>query len=323
MKQHRTQAIGLLFGMALLTGQAHAEPINVVTSIKPLELLVRAVATEDTNVTTLVPSGSSPHTYHMRPSERRAMEEADLIFWVGPELETFLTRILGGHDFEHRTHALAPPNPDEAAPQDDHDEAHLHHDEPEKHAEHGQHKEKGGHGGHNHGDGEDPHVWLDPAIALQMAETIHDRLVEQPEADKSQLTRNLDAFRQSLNTREAAIREQLMAAEGISLFTYHDAFGRFAEHYGLSIAGVLTPNPDRSPGARHVAEVQTQLKGSNQPCLLSEPQFDREWWRAISEGVEVKRSTWDPLASEITADAEGYLNFQQQLADAVVACLPE
>lgn len=301
MKHYRKRASGLVFGLALLSGLAHAEPINVVTSIKPLELLVLAVATDDTTVTTLVPPGSSPHTYHMRPSERRAMDEADLIFWVGPGMETFLTRILGGQDFEHRTHALASSGSAEAPHQDEHDN----------------------HGEHDHGDGEDPHIWLDPALALQMAETIHDRLADQLGADKSQLKQNLDAFRQSMSTRETAIRTQLKAAKGVTLFTYHDAFGRFAEHYGLTIAGVLTPSPERTPGARHVAEVQNKLKSSNQPCLLSEPQFDRQWWRAISEGVDVKLSTWDPLASDITADAEGYVKYQQQLADAVMACLPQ
>ncbi|WP_152206977.1 zinc ABC transporter substrate-binding protein [Marinobacter changyiensis] len=317
MKYHRIRATSLFLGLALLTGLSHAEPINVVTSIKPLELLVRAVATEGTNVTTLVPAGSSPHTYHMRPSERRAMDEADLIFWVGPDMETFLTRILGGEDFEHRTHALsalAPsattevPHPNEHEGKDD-----AHQEEQDT---------DGDHDGHEHGDGEDPHIWLDPALAMQMAATIHDRLAEQPGADKSQLKQNLDAFRQALGTREDAIRQQLKAAEGISLFTYHDAFGRFAAHYGLAIAGVLTPSPERSPGARHVAEVQNTLKASSQPCLLIEPQFDRDWWRAITEGVEARLSTWDPLASDITADADGYLNFQQQLADAVMACLP-
>lgn len=310
MRHRRHLFISLIAAVALFSEGTYAGSVKVVTSIKPLELLVRAVATEAVEVMTLVPAGSSPHTYQMRPSERRALAEAQLVFWVGPAMETFLARILNGEDFKHRTYALAPTGT--VGPDIDRSE----HDEDN-------HKQHDNSGHHQHGDGEDPHVWLDPGLALTMTETIQDRLAEQPGIDRDQLRRNLDVFRQRLKDTEQSIRTQLKAAQGLSLFTYHNAFSRFAEHYGLTIAGVLTPSPERTPGARHIAEIQSQLKGVSHPCLLSEPQFTRQWWQSITEGVNVTVSTWDPLASNITSDAEGYLRHQQQLADAVLACLPE
>ena len=85
---------------------------------------------------------------------------------------------------------------------------------------------------------------------------------------------------------------------------------------------MLTLNPELSPGARHIAEVQNRLQQANQPCLLTEPQFNRQWWRSITEGLDITFSTWDPLATDIESNADGYINFQNSIADAVANCLP-
>lgn len=304
---------------ALSPVSAQADSPRVVTSIKPLELLTRAVATDDTEVTTLVPAGASPHTYQMRPSQRRALESADRIFWVGPDMETFLVRLLSSSEFEDRQVALMA-DEHEATGQPEPGDKHDGHEE----TEHDDHGEESGHQDeHGHGDGKDPHTWLDPELALDMAHTIRDQLAQLPGTDIATLDTNLSRFEQQLEATEQDIRQRLQAAQGISLFTYHDAFRRFAEHYDLTIAGVLTLNPERSPGARHMAELRDQLKNSPSPCLLTEPQFNRQWWQSITEGVDIRLSTWDPLASDIEASASGYLQFQQAMADAVLACLPE
>ena len=112
-------------------------------------------------------------------------------------------------------------------------------------------------------------------------------------------------------------------AREIDIFAYHSALVRFTEHYELELAGVLTLNPELSPGARHVAEVQDKLRAATHPCLLTEPQFNRQWWRSITEGLNVTFSTWDPLAMDIPATETGYLDFQQSIADAILQCLPE
>lgn len=346
-----TFARATLYGLLglIAVSAAHAQPesqgeLHIVTSLKPIELLARAIAPEDTRVTTLVPGGSSPHTYQMRPSERKALEQADVIFWVGPEMETFLDRILAGDDFSDRAVSLA--GADTAAETSKaqanghrghgHQESHgskarQEHDDSADHIDHtdaGLTEEPSHSSGphdHDHGDGEDPHIWLDPALAAGMAERIHQRLSAMNMVEQATLDQNLDRFRKELAQAEQTIRDRLNtpAVMDISIFTYHDAFGRFAEHYGLSIAGVLTASPERTPGAKHLAEVQGKLADAKQPCLLTEPQFNRKWWRSITENIEIEMSTWDPLASDISADAGGYVDFQFALADAVLSCLPE
>lgn len=298
--------LALPVSLAAALASAPAFATNVVASIKPVELLVRAVAGDGVNVSTLVPPGASPHSYNMKPSERRALEQADVIFWVGPEIETFLSRMLNGADFRDRTVAFMP-GEGVAEPMEDDDHHHDH--------DHGH--------GHDHSGGEDPHIWLDPVLALEMAKDIRDALADIDGADVEALDTNLARFERDLKSTEQAIIADLAPARDIDLFTYHDAFSRYAGHYSLKLAGVLTLNPELSPGARHIAEVQERLQNATKPCLLTEPQFDRQWWRSITQGIDVTFTTWDPLATDIPAGPDGYIQFQRSVADAVLTCLPE
>lgn len=331
----------LALGLATSVIAAPANAAEIVTSVKPLALLVKAVAGDSAEVTTLVPPGSNPHNYSMKPSQRRTLDRADAIFWVGPELETFLARLLTGPEFEARAvafmavektandhdhaHESHEDHHDghEEHHEDHHDEAHHHEEATDHHgdaaADHDGHQDHG----HNHGDGEDPHIWVDPDMALEMAHTIRERLETVEGLDQQQLDANLASFQQQLTATERTIQEQLEAVSGISLFAYHSAFNHFAEHYGLNLEGLLTLNPELSPGARHIAEVQEQLRQANQPCLLTEPQFNRQWWHSITEDMDVTFSTWDALATDIEPSREGYIQFQQSIANAVMQCLPE
>jgi zinc transport system substrate-binding protein len=306
MPQKITRLAIALSALAITTPAAAT---NVVASIKPVELLVKAVAGDSVEVSTLVPPGSSPHNYSMKPSQRRALEQADVIFWVGPEMETFLNRLLGGKEFAGRAVAFLESEGGES----EHDE---HHDE------HGHDHESDAHH-HDHGDGEDPHIWVDPILALDMAKDIRNALAELEGANPEQLNANLERFQTELLNKEQSIRASFAGLDNVSLFAYHDAFTRYAKHYGLTLEGVLTLNPELSPGARHIADVQAKLEAANQPCLLTEPQFNRQWWRSITEGLNVTFSTWDPLATNIESTPSGYIEFQQSVADAVLKCLPE
>lgn len=302
MPQHRliTRYLAATFLMLLVSG--HSSATSLVTSIKPVELLVRAIATDNMQVQSLVPAGSSPHTYQLRPSDRRSLANAAAIFWIGPDMETFLTSIFASTELAARSHTLEPDDGQE------HSQAPTASD-----ADHAHDLENG----HN------PHIWLDPEQARAMVRRIHQVLITLPGTDRQQLDRNLANFEARLTAQETSLMQTLKPARPLSLFTYHNAFKLYADYYGLTIRGVLSPSPDRTPGARQLADIQQRLRAAVHPCVLVEPQFNRQHWAAISEGLTLQRSTWDPLATDVAANRDGYLAFQQSLADAVLACLPE
>ena len=86
--------LALLCGLALLPSAAMAAGPTVVTTVKPLQLIAAAVLDGIAVPEVLLPPAASPHNYALRPSDRRLLATADRIYWVGPDLERFLQRLL-------------------------------------------------------------------------------------------------------------------------------------------------------------------------------------------------------------------------------------
>lgn len=307
-------AVPLFAILANPPAQADEKP-RVVASIQPLALLVSEVAGDAVELTTLVESGQSPHSFQLRPSGRRSLAEADLIIWAGPSLELFLQKLMSQEALRNKALALGQnPDGDEVASPDEHD-----HGAAAELSEH-THGEPGGHG-HAHGEGsENPHIWLDPAFALSMAQSIAATLKQSTGIDKAQVDRNLEAFESRLGKVDRKIRQRFANARPASIFTYHEAFSGFAGHYGLDIAGSLTFSPEAQPGAQRLSRVLERLRSAESPCILTEPQFDRQWWRSVTDGIDVTISSWDPLATDIAAAPGGYTQFLEGLADAALRC---
>ena len=90
----RTLTASAALGFAMLplsSAQSLAEP-QVVASIKPVHSLVAAVMEGVGTPDLIVGGAASPHAYALKPSQAKSLEEADLIFWIGPELESFLEK---------------------------------------------------------------------------------------------------------------------------------------------------------------------------------------------------------------------------------------
>ena len=79
----------------LIVSPAQAE-VRVLTSIKPLQLIAAAVQDGVGTPEVLLPPGATPHNYALRPSDVRRVQEVELLYWIGPDMETFLPRVLQG-----------------------------------------------------------------------------------------------------------------------------------------------------------------------------------------------------------------------------------
>lgn len=287
----------LILILGLTGAPAWAQRPLIATSIHPLALIVKEIGGDEAEVQSLVPADVSPHHYSMRPSERRRLAEADRIYWLGPELEPFMQGIMSDQALSQKAHALA------QAPQ----------------------SSSGGsdHEGHRHGTGMDPHIWLAPDQALAMAKRVRESLAGMKDLDQGRITRNHEQFRQRLADTESRIEKRLDSLARVSLFTYHDAFHYFADHFGLTIAATLTNNPERSPSARHIAGLQQALEEARVPCIMTETQLGGDWWRGLDVPQSLNVSRWDPLGGEIHITVGGYTAFLESLADAVSRCRPD
>lgn len=308
----------------LLCSQARA--LDVLTTIKPLQLLASAVTDGVSEPELLLAPGTSPHDYALRPSDLRRLNQADLVVWIGPELEGFLAPLLSNK--ENSVALLALIEPEEHAHHGDHDQDDHHHESHDNHDDHrDEHHTDKIHIGnqdddhdHDHGD-KDPHIWLDPHHGERIATLLAQRLSLLDPANAERYQRNLAAFRAGLRETDSAVAERLAPARDKGYFVFHDAYGYWEDHYRLPARGYFTVNPERAPGAQTVGRIHQALREAQAECVFAEPQFRPAVVEAVVRNTQARIGILDPLATNIEVGPQGYFAFMRQMAEAMAGCL--
>lgn len=324
------------FALLLNAATAHAETPEVVTSIKPLHSLVAGVMQGVGEPHLLVGGGESPHTYSMRPSDAEALSNADVIFWVGEELETFLERPIANLGADARAVALlhAPgmtllefPEDGDEAHTDDHADGEDEHagDHPDDHEEAADdhhddhHDDEPGEHAHHHA-GTDPHVWLDPANARAMVAEIVAVLADVDAKNADIYRRNGADLTARLEQLEADTTETLKPYRDIPYFTFHEAFRYFGSRFGLDSQGAISLSPDRQPGAQRLREIRAEIGRYDRACIFAEPQFPPKLVDVIVEGTPARTGTLDPLGAALAPGPDLYLDLIRSNRDAFANC---
>jgi zinc transport system substrate-binding protein len=303
----------LLSALVLPLLAAPVQALQVVASVKPLQLLSAALLDGIAEPQLLVPADASVHNYALKPSDVRRLATADLVIWVGPELELFLAKALNNTDAQV-LQLMAPA----AVHADEHD-GHEAHDEQDEHDEHDGADDAEPESAHRHA--VDAHLWLDPDLMLAAAQRLQALLSDIAPEHRQALADNYARFAAALQARDQALRQQLAPLADRGFFVFHDAYGYFVSHYGLKQLGYFTVDPARPPGARHLSEIRQQLKAREAVCVFSEPQFRSNVVRSVAAGTEVRHGELDPLARNITPGPDAYLQYLDALAGEFERCL--
>ncbi|MEX6667372.1 zinc ABC transporter substrate-binding protein ZnuA [Pseudomonas sp. W2-17] len=279
--------------------------VRVLTSIKPLQLIAAAVQDGVAVPEVLLPPGASPHNYALRPSDVRRVQEADLLYWIGPDMETFLPRVLSG-----RSKASVPV---ESLPS-----MHLRHFTAS--AEH--HDDDEDEHDHDHRPGSvDAHLWLSSVNARVIAAKMAADLSQADPANAARYESNVKAFSARLDALDAKIKQRVAGISGKQYFVFHEAFDYFEEAYGLKHAGVFAVSSEVQPGAQHVAAMRARLTEFGKTCVFSEPPLRPRLADTLSAGLPVKLAELDGLGGYTPATAQGYEQLLSKLADDLAGCL--
>lgn len=294
----------LLFFMA---GPAAAEP-RIVTSFPLLQSFAAAVAGSVPE--SLVKGGGSPHTYTLRPSDARALEQADLVIWIGPGYEGFLERPVAALAGRARvlTLAQAPGVTTRQARSGGVWDAHDH-----------------GHG-HSHSHGKrgaeiDGHMFLDPINAQAFARAIGATLAEIDPPNAARYAANAAALDAQLAALDAELGAKLRPLAGRPFIVFHDSLQYLEARYGLTPAGSITVSPERRPSAQRLQRLRDRIARANAICVFAEPQFDAALVRTVVEGTRARTGTLDYVGAEMTPGAELYFNVMRGLAKDLASCL--
>jgi zinc transport system substrate-binding protein len=281
---------------------------RVVASIAPLHSLVAAVMADAGTPGLLLRGGASPHTFSLRPSDARMLNDADILFWIGPTLEMPLARILPNLGLSRSISMLDAPGLTVLP------NRHLHTAEP-----HDQNSHRANTGTHV-GPGVDPHIWLSPENAAVMVDEITRRLVELDPAQAELYRSNAARLRQRLRMLDEELGARFSGVRG-NFAVYHDAYQYLEHNYSLSPVAVITTHPERSPGAASLRELRATLVKRKVDCIFSEPQFQPRLLAMLSEGLPVRHAVLDPLGAEIPPGPQAYPQMMRSLADTLTGCI--
>lgn len=297
----------VLWGAAVLPAQA-----AVVASIKPLGFIASAIADGVTPTEVLLPDGASEHDYSLRPSDVKRLQGADLVVWVGPEMEAFMQKSVSQLPQQKQVTLSTLDGVKPLLMKGGDDEDHEHDDH--------NHSAKNSDADHHHGE-YNMHIWLSPEIARLSAVAIHDKLVELIPGNKAKLDANLQRFESALASTDKQVGTVLAPLQGKGYFVFHDAYGYFEKHYGLTPLGHFTVNPEIQPGAQRLHEIRTQLVEHKAVCVFAEPQFRPAVINAVARGTSVRSGTLDPLGIGVAPGKDSYMQFLTGLANQYASCL--
>jgi zinc transport system substrate-binding protein len=305
---------------------ATAEPLKVAVTIAPVHSLTAAVMDGLGAPTLLVRAGSSEHSYSMRPSDARKLNEAQIVIRVSDQLETFLNKPIAALSKQATIVTLAdtpgltllPPREGGTF------EAHAH--QHESHA-HGEDKGKHDHDADTHDeDGHeeaevDPHFWLDTANAALIADRIATALGQARPEEAAAYKANAEKLKERLGALDTELKGQLSGVGSASFIVFHDAYQYFEARYGIKAAGSITVSPERQPGAARLKAIRAKIAEASSACVFSEPQFEPKLVARLVEGTKAKTGTLDGLGASLPEGADLYFAMMRRLATSLKGCL--
>jgi ABC-type Zn uptake system ZnuABC Zn-binding protein ZnuA len=267
MKRHIIVIVFFLAVSCIVASSAFARPLRVVASIFPVGDMVKEVGGDRVTVQVLLPPGASPHVFEPTPGMAREVSQAGLFFEIGAGLDFWAEKLVKGVKPNIRVVVLS--NGMKLL------------------------KEEGEHG-HEHGAG-NPHVWLDPVLAMEMVKKIQKVLAEtDPPGAEIYRKRGAD-YIAKLKILDAEIRKTIATFTIKSFISFHPAWDYFAIRYGLTDAGVIEESPGEEPAPRKLESIVKAIRHYHIRAVFAEPQLNPKVADMIAHEAGVKVVMLDPI----------------------------
>lgn len=260
---------------------------NLLVSIHPMALLIKS-AWPELNVSSLVNANQSPHDFVLKPSDISRIKAVDAVVWLGTDFEPYLKNVI---------RAMPQVDVSQVINKDDHS---GHQDK---------HQDK--HQDERHDHGHDPHLWLSPDRIKPILGLVQQAL---------SLTTPVE-FLASFDAWLIKAQQQLGERQQVGFVSFHGAYEEWIEAFNLNQLAVVTSNPEKPVGTRHIVEVREILASGKASCLFVEPQFQSRIVAKLHKGLDIKVINIDPMASTHAISDAGFLRFYEELLSNFTQCL--
>ncbi len=284
--------------------------IKVVASIKPIHSLASYLMNGVAKPDLIVDGYASPHGFAMKPSHAKMLQNADLIFWVGEDVENFLEKPLGSIAKKAekielmQIKGLQVLKFRERNIFDDHDD-------------HGKKEDHDDHERHAHGEF-DPHIWLDPINAKVILNEMVEHLIENDPKNEAKYKSNLDEALKDIDKLTIDVMTEL--SNSVSSIVFHDAYQYFEKRFNVNILGAFTVNTDVMPGAEQLAEIREIIEHDKVACVFSEPQFNPDIIKAVAKDMNIKTGVIDPLGATLNPGKDLYFSLIKNMSASFKGC---
>lgn len=275
-------ALLLILSLFVNPLQAADSHPRIVATIKPLQLLAMAIVGDTQGVEVLLDPRMSPHDYQLRPSDRSKLDRADIVFWIGPDMEVFMVPVLASLGERIKIVSLQ--------------------------------RETAAVG--------DPHLWMDPLLTAEMGHKIADALGKLAPTHSDVWHANAVRLEGLLIAEDKRLREQIAGlGQPRGYLVAHDAYERFESRYGLRHRAALTDNADLPPSAQHIARIEAALNAGEISCVMREPAAQPKVLQMLLKNRSVRTEVIDAMALDIPLSNRGIVDFYQQLGASMESCL--
>ena len=314
--------LSLSLTATLMGGTAFAEVPRVAVDITPVHSLVARVMDGVGTPDLIIQSGASPHEYSLRPSEASALQEANVFFWIGPDLTPWLTEAIetlaphaaittlleteGTIELKFREGALF-----EAHDHDDHAEEEGHDD----HDDHAKEEGLDDHGAY------DPHAWLSPQNAANWLIVIAGQLSAADPENAGAYFANAAAGRAEIDALMTQVNATLDPVRGGRFVVFHDAYQYFESDFDFPASGAISIGDASDPSPVRIAEIQKRIADEGISCVLAEPQFNAGLVTTVLGGSDANTGVIDPLGSDLEPGATLYPQLINNMATGLAGCL--
>ena len=313
-----TIILSILSFLTLFTS-ANAD-IKVVASIKPIHSLASYLMDGIAKPNLIVDGYASPHGFALKPSHAKMLQNADIVFWVGEDLENFLEKPLSSIAKKAEkielleVKGLVKLKFRERNIFDDHED---HDDHAKKEDGHDDHDDHDGHEGHNHGEF-DPHIWLDPINAKVILFEMSKHLIENDPSNETAYRANLSKAYKEIDKLTKDVTAELN--ESTASIVFHDAYQYFEKRFNVNILGAFTVNTDVMPGAEQLKEIREVIEHDKVACVFSEPQFNPDIIKAVAKDTNIKTGIVDPLGATLNPGKNLYFDLIKNMSKSFKGC---
>ena len=316
MRVNLARCVGRLLGALLASwpAAAVAESPRVVVSLKPLHSLVAGVMSGAGTPALLLDRAGSPHAFQLRPSDAARLQDADLVFWAGEELEVFLARSLTSLASRARVVALVD------APEVEHLATRVGGDWAAHRPHQDTHESSAG-SGVSAATPRDMHLWLNVRNAARMSAWAAEELIRLDAENAAVYRANSQRLQRRLEALDEALERRLSPLRDMPFVVFHDAYQHLEYRYGLYAVGSVMVSPQRMPSAKRLRELRAKIIGLGARCVFREPQFESALVATVIEGTGASVGVLDPLGAQIEAGPEAYFELMRGIGEAIAECL--